>query len=217
DKDADEEDEAVERDSPFFQRPVKVAILSFLFNWPSTGGGNVHTHELALFLAKAGYDVRHFYVRFPPWQIGNVPEALPFPSEALAFEESNWNAVKIQDRFREAVAAYDPDYVIVTDSWNFKPLLAEAVESYPYILRLQAMECLCPLNNVRLLALAGGGFRQCHLHQLATPGACYDCLRQRGQWSGSLHQAERALSGVGTQAYYDRLLRIVAGAEAVLV
>ena len=40
---------------------VKVAILSFLFNWPSTGGGIVHTVELAHFLARAGYDVRHFH------------------------------------------------------------------------------------------------------------------------------------------------------------
>ena len=31
------------------------AILSFLFNWPSTGGGNHHTAELAAFLARAGY------------------------------------------------------------------------------------------------------------------------------------------------------------------
>ena len=30
--------------------PVRVAILSFLFNWPSTGGGNHHTAELAQFL-----------------------------------------------------------------------------------------------------------------------------------------------------------------------
>jgi hypothetical protein len=38
----------------------KVAILSFLFNWPSSGGGNVHTAELARFLARAGYTVHHF-------------------------------------------------------------------------------------------------------------------------------------------------------------
>jgi hypothetical protein len=25
--------------------PIKIAIISFLFNWPSTGGGNVHTYE----------------------------------------------------------------------------------------------------------------------------------------------------------------------------
>ena len=27
--------------------PIRIAILSFLFNWPSTGGGNIHTVELA--------------------------------------------------------------------------------------------------------------------------------------------------------------------------
>src|SRR5207248_78271 len=53
---------------------VKVAILSFLFSWPSTGGGNVHTAALALFLARAGYDVRHLYARFPPWRIGAVKD-----------------------------------------------------------------------------------------------------------------------------------------------
>jgi hypothetical protein len=81
----------------------------------------------------------------------------------------------------------------------------------------QASECLCPLNNVRLLPQAGGGVRQCHLHQLAVPEDCNACVRERGQWSGSLHQAERALSGVGTPAYHERLLRIVHEAEAVLV
>lgn len=196
---------------------IRVAILSFLFNWPSTGGGNVHTYELAVFLGRAGYDVHHFYVRFPPWGVGGVSEALPFPSLALEFEESGWNAAAIQTRFRQCVDEYRPDYAIITDSWNFKPLLAQSVAHYPYYLRFQATECLCPLNNVRLLPQAGGGFRQCHVHQLATPNECNDCLRQRAQWSGALHQAERALSGVGTREYYDRLVRIVAGAQACLV
>ena len=43
------------------QAPVKVAILSFLFNWPSTGGGIVHTVELAHFLNRAGYTVHHIF------------------------------------------------------------------------------------------------------------------------------------------------------------
>ena len=59
---------------------VKVAILSFLFNWPSTGGGIVHTVELARFLARAGYDVRHFHARYDPWGLGNVAEPPPFPT-----------------------------------------------------------------------------------------------------------------------------------------
>ena len=82
----------------------------------------------------------------------------------------------------------------VTDAWNFKPLLADAVCGYPCILRFQAQECLCPLNNVRLLPDGSGGFRQCNLHQLATPVECHRCVAERGHLSGSLHQADRQLS-----------------------
>jgi glycosyltransferase involved in cell wall biosynthesis/predicted O-methyltransferase YrrM len=199
------------------RHPIKVAIVSFLFNWPSTGGGNVHTFELAGFLIKAGYEVRHIYARFPAWRIGQVEGELPYAAEALEFEEGEWNPGRIRERFREAVQAFNPDQVIITDSWNIKPLLAEAVRGYPYILRLQAMECLCPLNNLRLLVEEGGRFRQCPLHQLASPADCCRCLMQRGRMSGALHQAERELCGVGTPEYHEALLRAFGEAEAVLV
>jgi glycosyltransferase involved in cell wall biosynthesis len=198
-------------------RATRVAILSFLFNWPTTGGGNVHTYELAIFLERAGFEVKHYYVRFVPWGIGNVPRPLPYPCEALEFTESEWSAATIQSRFRQCVERFSPDYVIVSDSWNMKPLLAEAIQSFPYFMRLQAMECLCPLNNVRLLFDGQGGVAQCHRHQLATPQECLQCLAERGQWSGALHQVERALAGVGTQQYYDLLMRSMRDAEAVLV
>jgi glycosyltransferase involved in cell wall biosynthesis len=196
---------------------VKIAIISFLFNWPSTGGGIVHTVELACFLYKGGYDVRHFYVWYAPWDIGKVTKPLSFPSEALEFDTSSWNLLTIQARFRQAVDRFRPDHVIITDSWNIKPLLAEAVQGYPYFLRLQAMECLCPLNNVRLLAGLDGQVQQCPLHQLATPKECARCLQERGQHSGVLHQAERALAGVGAPEYHERLLKALQQAEAVLV
>ncbi len=195
---------------------VKVAILSFLFNWPSTGGGNVHTAELAAFLGRAGYDVRHFYARYDPWGIGHVEEP-PFPSEGLDFDDAGWNADVIRERFRRAVDAFGPDYVLVMDSWNFKPHLAEAMRGYPTLLRFQALECLCPLNNVRLLPLGQGRFAQCGLQQLASPEGCLACLRERGELSGGLHRAERALSGVGTPGYHETLCRALREAEAVLV
>jgi glycosyltransferase involved in cell wall biosynthesis len=196
---------------------TRVAILSFLFNWPSTGGGIVHTFELAQFLGRAGYEVQHFYPRFPGWEIGVVPESLPFASTALEFDETTWNVESIQARVRQAVEECDPDHVIITDSWNIKPLLAEAVRGFPYILRFQAMECLCPLNGVRLLLQGPGQFRQCFKHQLASPDICSRCVQDNGHMSGGLHQAERALSGVGTRDYYDRLVRALCEAEAVLV
>jgi glycosyltransferase involved in cell wall biosynthesis len=195
----------------------RVAILSFLFNWPATGGGNVHTVELAGFLARAGYEVRHFHARYADWGIGSVVTELPISSEAIMFDQASWNLVEIQARFRRAVDGFGPDFVIITDAWNMKPLLAEAVRGYPYFLRFQALECLCPLNNLRLLA-AGSPDRleHCPRNQLATPEVCRRCLAERGDHSGALHRCERELAGVGS-VEYDRILRrALEGAEAVL-
>jgi glycosyltransferase involved in cell wall biosynthesis len=194
----------------------KVAILSFLFNWPTTGGGNVHTAELVRFLARAGYDVRHFYPRYAPWGIGRVEDP-PFPGEALDFDDAAWSAPAIKARFRQAVDGFRPDWVVVMDAWNFKPHLAEAMRGYPVFLRFQALECLCPLNNVRLLPGGPARFAQCDRQQLADPGGCQACLQERGHLSGGLHQAERALAGVGTPGYHEALCRALREAEAVLV
>lgn len=198
-------------------RTTRVAVLSFLFNWPSTGGGIVHTVELCDFLHQAGYEVQHIYARYDPWELGVVTQKTPMTSLELNFRPEQWQATTIQRVYREAVDAFLPDYVIVTDSWNMKPLLAEAVEHYPYLLRLQALECLCPLNNIRLLPGDNGGFRQCQLNQLATPDQCRQCVRQRGQRSGSLHQDERQLAGVDTPQYQARLQKVFRNAHAVLV
>ncbi len=206
---------ALTRDSE--RAPVRVAILSFLFNWPSTGGGNVHTYELAKFLDRAGYEVRHIYARHPEWGIGAVAGGLPYPSEAIEFDPASLRLDCIRQRYRRAVEAFDPDRVIITDSWNIKPILAEAVRGYPYILRLQALECLCPLNNLRLLIEEGGRVQQCPLHQLASPGECARCLGRRGHRAGALHQAERALCEVGSAEYHRILLQAFGEAEAVLV
>jgi glycosyltransferase involved in cell wall biosynthesis len=196
-------------------RPVKVAVLSFLFNWPSTGGGNVHTAELALFLGRAGYEVRHFHVRYAPWGIGDVRDT-PFPSQALEFDGRSWELAGVLAAYRRAVDAFAPDFVLVTDCWNLKPHLADAMRGYRVLLRFQALECLCPLNNVRLLAL-DTGWGQCPRHQLATPDECASCLHQRGRTSGGLHRAEREFAGVGTPEYHALLCRALREAEAVLV
>jgi hypothetical protein len=122
----------------------KVAILSFLFNWPSSGGGNVHTVELARFLGRAGYTVRHFYPRYAPWGINNV-EGAPFGSEVLPFDEPDWDVPAIQGRFRQAVDGFSPEFVLIMDSWNFKPHLAEAMRGYPCFCA-RSTTCACCSN-----------------------------------------------------------------------
>jgi glycosyltransferase involved in cell wall biosynthesis len=202
---------------PAARGPARVVIASLLFNWPSTGGGNVHTVELGRFLGQAGYEVQHIFARYPAWGIGNVEAPLSIPSEALVFDDPDWNVPEIQRRFRQAVETFDPDCVIVTDCWNMKPLLAEAVHGYPYFLRFQALECLCPLNNLRLLADGPDEVRQCSRNQLATPKMCRACVDGRGHHSGPLHQLERALAGAGHPKYERRLMNTLGNAEAVLV
>jgi hypothetical protein len=86
------------------QAAGRVAVVSFLFNWPSQGGGNIHTVELCRFLTKAGYLVRHFFARYEPWQIGNVQEGSGV-REALTFDRAHGNVDARKQRFRAAARA----------------------------------------------------------------------------------------------------------------
>ena len=197
--------------------PFRIAIVSLLFNWPSTGGGIVHTAELAQFLSLDGYEVCHFFAVYEPWSVGNVTELLPYNSCAIQFDEQSWNRKGIYTAFRNAVDTFHPDAVIVTDSWNSKGLLASAVSRHPYFLRLAAMECICPLNNVRLLADRESGIRQCRKSQLSTRDECLSCVNTNAHSSGSLHAAERELVGFSDDTFYPELQQAFANAEAILV
>ncbi|HWL09958.1 MAG TPA: glycosyltransferase [Planctomicrobium sp.] len=196
---------------------VRVAIVSFLFNWPSTGGGIVHTVELTKFLRQAGYEVQLIHPVLPEWGIGQVDHTCPVDTIPLRFSIQDWTIPRIQQRFREAVDEFDPDHIIITDCWNFKPYIAQAMEGYSYLLRMQASECLCPFNNLRLRPDRSGGVQQCSRSQPATPRECMTCLVENDRFSGSLHRAERQLSQVGTDRYHSLLRQTVRSATAVLV
>lgn len=197
-------------------RPIRVAIVSLLFNWPSTGGGIVHTAELAQFLTRAGYDVCHYYAKYRPWNMGEVTQQLPYHSCELEFGESTWNRESIIATYRQAMHEFAPDVVIVTDSWSTKPLLATAVSEYPYFLRLAALECLCPLNNVRLIPGPGGQPVQCHRTQLANRQDCLRCIETHQNASGPLHVAERQLACWAEQTYESELRTAFENAEGIL-
>ncbi|QDU39661.1 2-deoxystreptamine glucosyltransferase [Maioricimonas rarisocia] len=196
---------------------TRVAVVSMLFNWPSTGGGTVHTKELCQFLAGAGYEVLHIIAHHASWGVGQLQSDLGYPHEVLPFADRDWTAQTIRTRFRDAVDQFEPDAVIVTDSWNTKPLLCEAVSSHRYFVRIAALEAICPLNNVRLLFDEQGEFRQCDQNQLAAPGKCRRCVERSGHFSGQLHRAERALAGFEDAEYGQRLREAFERAAGVLV
>ena len=94
----------------------------------------MHTAGLVDFLGRDGYEVRHFYARYPDWGIGRVDDDGLAASEAIEFAESEWNVATIRQRFRSAVDSFGPDYVVISDTWNMKPHLAEAMRGYPCLL-----------------------------------------------------------------------------------
>ncbi len=197
----------------------RIAIVGMLFNWvtQATGGGCTYTVGLGQALSREGYQVRHFYARSAGLGLGKVETSYPLAGEAIDVDGCGRRIDEIKDCFRRVVDRFAPDLVIVTDTWNSKPHLVDAIRDYPVLVRFDSQECLCPLNNCRWLWEGQGSFRQCPSHQLATPQACEECLVQRAHMSGSLHRAERELSGVGTPAYLDLLYRSLEGAEAVIV
>ena len=195
---------------------LRIAVVSFLFNWPSSGGGNMHTVGLARALAREGHVVEHFYAKYDPWQIGVTSEPLSIHSHEIPFDADTWQPSIVQRRFREAVDRFQADLVLITDAWNFKPLLAQAMLGYRYILRFDAQECLCPLNNIRLLPSFGNGFTQCRKNQLATPATCRDCVARYSRFMGELHDLEYHFSGVGHDAYQQLLTDMLQQAWAVL-
>ena len=209
-------DDLLSIDAPRERIPLRIAIVSLLFNWPSTGGGIVHTAELAQFLSLDGYEVCHFFAVYEPWSVGAVTESLTYNSCAICFSEETWNRDGIHTAFQNAVDSFQPDAVIVTDSWNSKGLLASAVSSHSYFLRLAAMECICPLNNVRLLADRESGIRQCRKSQLSTREECLTCVKTNANSSGSLHAHERELVGFSDDGFYPELRQAFANAEAIL-
>lgn len=196
---------------------TRIAIVSFLFNWPSTGGGIIHTVELAQFLTAAGYDVRLYCPQYAGWNIGRCGDGCPVPVEKIPFAESDWNLETIKERFRESINEFAPDHVLITDCWNMKPHIADALRRYSVLWRMQAQECLCPLNNLRLLTDTRGEIVQCDANQLSSPDHCLECLKSHNHQSGPLHRAERALAEVWTPEYRQLLQRTILEATAILV
>ncbi|MBM3501196.1 MAG: glycosyltransferase, partial [Armatimonadetes bacterium] len=194
----------------------RIAVVSLLFNWPSTGGGIINTVGMLRGLERAGYEVRHFYAQAAALGVGDLRAPLDTPSVPVPLGDGVPGRQQLGEAFREAVGSFRPDCVIVTDSWTCKPVLAHAAAGYPYLLRFHGLEGLCPLNGIRFVA-DGSGAPSCQTHLLADAGRCRDCVARHQGQTGTLHAAERAISGAASEAYVELLREALAGSAAVLV
>jgi len=92
---------------------IRIAVVSFLFSWPSTAGGIVHTSELCKFLSRAGYAVCHFYARYNPWELGQVDGTYFENCQPIEFSERGLECENDQAPLSRAIDEFDPDYVII--------------------------------------------------------------------------------------------------------
>lgn len=175
----------------------------------------MHTVGLGEALVEDGHEVYHIFARSSKLEVGSCDDSHPLEYRVLEFSEEQLNAAELQRAYANAVRDLSPDLVLITDAWNAKPLLAEAVAEFPYVLRFDALECICPLNNIRLLPVQPK-LEQCHLSQLSTPDTCAQCVRKWSSTSGLRHEVERTLSGVAEPTYHARLLKALREAWAVM-
>lgn len=196
--------------------PRRVALVSLLFNWPSSGGGIHDTVGLGKALLAAGVELRHFYLALPQAGVGQIDGATPLPGVAISPAGRQPTADDIKRAVRNALEAFAPAAVIITDCWNFKPHLLEALSGFRCYLRFHGAELLCPLNNIRYRPRAGRP-PNCRRHFLATPQACLSCLAENRACSGPLHSWERKLAGVEEPGFHSFVLQQLAGAAGAAV
>jgi glycosyltransferase involved in cell wall biosynthesis len=201
---------------PSAPRAPKVALVSMLFNWPAGGGGVYDSVAIGKGLLARGVDLQHFYITVPWMGIGEVEGQPPLPGIAIPAGEGDLTADTLKSRVREIVEKFAPDKVLITDSWNFKPHLLEALKDFPCYLRYHAMESLCPLNNIRYLPRQRR-IPYCRYHFLATPEKCLECLKQNRPSCGSLHNWDRNLSRVEESGFYPFLRNQLEGAAGAFV
>jgi len=127
-------------------RSLKLAIVSLLFNWPSSGGGVMHTAGLGKALRGAGHQVKHFYACYPEFGVGNVEAPGHLDGQAISFDAGSWHREEIKRRFGRRLIVSLP-----RRCWSPMPGASSPPRpgdgGLPGLLRFDGQECLCPLNK----------------------------------------------------------------------
>jgi len=151
---------------------MRLAFVDLYFCWPPHGGADVDLYHVIKGLQALGHQVKLFVASCAStWDRGSVePSQLPFPATRLDFSPREIGPRTMPRRFRDAVDAWKPEVVFLTDGFFLKPYVAEALSHYPVISRYYAYELTCP-RDLRLLR---DGAR-CPDNYLRTPNICRPC------------------------------------------
>ncbi|MBN1551765.1 glycosyltransferase family 4 protein [bacterium] len=125
---------------------MKIAFADQSFHWPPTGGSWIDVREIARNLISAGMETRIFTPVCTRWNIpgGQILSDPGVPVETFDVTRENYNAKFLPVLFREKIHHWNPDAVIISNTFYLAPSLISALCDFPIFLRIFAYELICP-------------------------------------------------------------------------
>lgn len=198
---------------------AKIAIVDLLFTWPPDGGARTDVKEIATRLAK-----EHEVCLFVPdyqhgFKRGLIKEELEFQIYKIPFPTiRSFNRKNICQKIQDAVAAFKPDKVWVTDGWYLKPDIILALKEYQPILRFYAYESIC-LKQHGILFRHG---KQCQINYLKANAleqlTCLACtLHHHNKIRDKTFLQEYIISGAYLPWYRTKVINAIQSASTIIV
>ena len=131
--------------------PIRLAIIDQSFHWPPTGGSWVDLRETAVRLQNHGFEVQLFVPHWERWGIpgGRILENPGFPVKVLPIKPRQFNFHSLPKIYEKAVSAWNPDMILISNSFYLAPYLIEKFSKNPVFLRIYAFEMAC-LNYMNM-------------------------------------------------------------------
>ncbi len=198
---------------------MRIAFIDLLFSWPPHGGADVDVYYVADALQRQGHDLCLFVARDEAaWERGQFDERqLPFSTVPLVFPPGGMTAARTTAHVRDALAAWRPDAVVLTEGYFLKTSLMLELRAYPVISRCYAHETACHRDILRFRDGA-----PCPNAYALTPDECRRCALDH--LAPELKSGRRRLwtqeylaVGAWSRGYYSRFVEAMRSLFAVIV
>ncbi len=194
----------------------KIAIVDLLFRWPPIGGASCDIAGVGRHLTTEGFSVQMFVPLYEKLFVrGVIAQPLSFPVHQIYFKKATFTPENISQRLKRAVDGFDPEYVLISDGWGFKPYVAWALREYKTYLRFYAYENLCLIGHGTLLREG----LQCPYNFLSHRDKCLECVNKMVLHKRSKHYQikELLLSHGLTGGFHELVKRSIRSAHGIIV
>ncbi len=209
------------------ERKMKLAVVDMAFNWPPRGGATVDIKETASRLTGHGYDVKLFVPAVTRkgrtityWGDRNQridADALQFDIETIPVPLRYYNPLIFVPKLKNSIEKFNPDRVLIGDSYLIKPFLAWGLREFQYTLRFYSYETLCFNYNQGLPRRKIP--KRCHTTSLQSPLRCAYCLWRDVMMQDykDLFRFEFLVSGAFLPGYRRLFIKTLRSAKSIIV